>query len=540
MWHAQFRNDRRYQESVVMAQSGQPRRQGKPARPRAKPVTRPRRRELAPSDVMPYQEESPAMMPTLDIDVYPIGGIFGTAEAPALAEQDRGRIARVKAIIPRVRPARPAAVEPSLFLNQGFQLLWTTRLLTQTAQGALLYALLILVVDLSNKSIFNSLFVLCSSVPALFFGLPAGLVVDTLPRKFLLVLLNVFRFLFMLFLVAAEPSLPGVFAATIGIWVIHQFYSPAEASTLASLVPARRYTEAQALFNLALTLSQAIGLVILAPILLKIGGARLVFALCGTFYVMSVAMTVLLPKLKDVHARMRRPRQGLRRSLGDGLRFTMRDRLTFEALIDDVLVSVGMSALVVIMPFYLERVLETSKENTVFVFAPAALGLVLGLRVAPKLGRMIGERYSATAALFLFALSVGSLGFIQPIYTFLNDTLRLPLQPVGDVLSISPLVAMAMLISIPAGFASAVVNVAARSILLARTPSQMRGQVIATQGLVGNVISLVPTILAGVAMDIFGVKPIAVAIAIVIMLTATVAHEYGRRQMVSFSPAPQT
>ncbi|MEJ7837542.1 MAG: MFS transporter [Thermomicrobiales bacterium] len=526
-----------------MPNTGQSQPSRKPPRTRPRPVVAPQRRRPEPIDhnPLPVQTESPDLIPTLDIDVYPIGGIFSTAEAPALSESETGRIPRVsKALRSRGRsaPAKPA--EPSLFLDQGFKLLWTTRLMTQIAQGALLYSLLILVVDLSNRSVYNSLFVMCASIPSLIFGLPAGIVVDTIPHKFLLVLLNSFRFLFMVFMVAAEPSIPGVFAATLGIWVIHQFYSPAEATMLASIVPPRRYTEAQALFNLALTLSQAIGLVILAPILLKVGGARSVFALAGILYILAIAMTVLLPRASELVRPIRKARQSLRRSLGDGLRFALRDRLTFEAIIDDVLVSVGMSALIVIMPFYLERVLGTSKENTVFVFAPAALGLILGLRIAPKLGTIIGERYSATLSLFLFSACVAALGFIEPTFTFLDTTLRLPLQQAADMLSISPLVAMAMIISIPAGLASAVVNVAARSILLSRTPAQMRGQVIATQGLVGNVISLVPTLIAGLAMDIFGVKPIAVAIAIGVVLIAVIAHEYGRRQIMTFSPAPQT
>jgi len=94
-----------------------------------------------------------------------------------------------------------------------------------------------------------------------------------------------------------------------------------------------------------------------------------------------------------------------------------------------------------------------------------------------------------------------------------------------------------MLISIPAGFASAVVNVAARSVLLARTPEPMRGQVIATQGLIGNIGSLVPTLLAGIATDIFGAQPIAVAIALVIALVALAAHAWGRRPPVPIETA---
>ncbi len=196
-----------------------------------------------------------------------------------------------------------------------------------------------------------------------------------------------------------------------------------------------------------------------------------------------------------------------------------------------------MSALVVIVPFYLERVLGTSKENTVFVFAPAALGLVLGLRVAPLAGRIFGERMIATASLFVFAFCVGVLGFVERGLDFLTGPMRLPLNTIADALSISPLILVAMLISIPAGFASALVNVAARSILLARTPEQVRGQVIATQGLMGNLGALIPTLLAGIATDIFGVQPIAVAIALAMMLVALAAHAWGRRPPVPVETA---
>ncbi|MGB3327399.1 MAG: MFS transporter, partial [Thermomicrobiales bacterium] len=322
------------------------------------------------------------------------------------------------------------------------------------------------------------------------------------------------------------------------IWIIHQFYSPAESSMLAEIVPPERYTAAQAMFNLALTISQAIGLVIAAPILLKLDGPRLVFAFSGALFLVAAALVATLPPARErIGAVVSRPNRSLRSSLGDGWRFIQGDRPTFEAVVDDVLVSVGMSALIVILPFYLERVLGTSKENTVFVFAPAALGLVIGLRLAPALGRAIGEQLTATLGLFVFALCVAALGFINAIYLFLNDTLNVPLDDITNLLRIPPLVAMAMIVSIPAGFASAIVNVAARSILLHRTPGTMRGQVIATQGLIGNVGSLLPTLIAGIAMDIFGVTPIAISIAIAIAALATVAHGYGSRALRAPLPA---
>lgn len=453
---------------------------------------------------------------------------------PADQETKSSRVRRISGSIRRRRRRGTSAeVLPSLLNDQDFRTLWLSRLISQTAQGALLYAMLILVVDLSDRTFFTSLFVLCSIIPSILFGLPAGVVVDAVPRRALLVLLNLCRFAFMLFIIsAAEPTLQDVFAATLGIWVIHQFYSPAEASMLATLVPSTRYTSAQALFNLALTLAQAFGLVILAPMMLLIGGPRLVFAFAGLLFMVAGVLTALLPAVTRARRRYVRQRQSLTEILGQGWRFARGDRQTFEAIIDDVLVGIGMSALVVIIPFYLERVLDTSKENTVFVFAPAALGLVLGLRVAPLFGRIIGERTSATLSLFAFAVSVGMLGFVEQALDVLTIGFRLPLQTIAETLSISPLILVAMIISVPAGFASAVVNVAARSILLSRTPEQVRGQVIATQGLIGNVGALVPTLLAGIATDVFGVEPVAVGIALAIMLVALSAHAWGRKSPV--------
>ncbi len=450
-------------------------------------------------------------------------------------EQTPGRLRRASRPFRR-RGGMP--VTPSLLNDPDFRTLWLSRLISQIGQGAFLYAMLILVVDLSDRSIFNSLFVLCSIIPSIMFGLAGGVVADAVPRRSMLTLLNAFRFIFMLFIISApEPSLGDVFAATLGIWVIHQFYSPGESSLLATLVPSSRYTTAQSLFNLALTISQAVGMVMLAPVLLLAGGPRLVFAFCGIMFLFAGAMTWLLPSVDNGYRRQMRPRRTLRDTLGEGWRFARGDRQTFEAIMHDVLVGIGLSALIVIVPYYLERVLGTAKENTVFVFAPAALGLVLGLRVAPFLGHVIGERVSATAALFVFALCVGVLGFVDQTLDLLTNVFRLPLERIGDVLSISPLILVAMLISIPAGFASAVVSVTARSILLSRAPEHVRGQVIATQGLIGNLGALIPTLLAGIATDIFGVRPIAVAIALTIMLVALAAHMWGKRSAAPIETA---
>lgn len=435
---------------------------------------------------------------------------------PADTVPDRVRRARV--------PAGPPS--PSLMTFEGFRLFWIARLLVQTGQGAFVYALLILVVDRTDATFYNSLFVLCAILPSLAFGLPAGIVVDALPLRPLLVVLNLLRFVFAVSLIGNEPSMAGIFAASLGMWTIHQFHSPAEPSLMATLVPRERYTGAQALSNLALTLAQLLGLVVMAPLLLKTAGPTTLFAVCAMLFMSGALLLVLLPRpvARPIRAAPGRDQDStMRRMLGNGWRASRHDPVMYEVMIDDMLVGIGASALLVITPLYLSGVLGTGAENTVFVFAPAALGLVLGLRLSTRIDRFIGEQRAATFGLILFAICVGSLGFVDELRHLLNNRLLIPTDQIAELLSIPPLILLVMLISVPAGFASSVVSVSARAVLLRRTAPAFRGQVIATQALLQNTGALIPTLLAGIAADLFGVERVAVAIAIIMTLGALAA-----------------
>ncbi len=418
----------------------------------------------------------------------------------------------------------------SLFENPTFLAFWLSRFLVQVAQGALMYGLLVLVVDSTDSSVYNSLFVVCAVIPAILFGLPAGVAVDALPRRPLLLALNLTRFLFVLALVVRPPTLPGIFATTLAIWLIHQFYAPAESSTLASIVPRNRLVNGQALSNLALVIAQAVGVIAIAPLLLKTSDPRYLFAVCAALFLTAAGLVlqIRIGELKGQLSQMSRHPDGIQAALLRGLRVTIGDRVLFRVTAADVMVGIGLSALVVVAPIYLKRILNTASENTVFVFAPAAIGVLIGLRAAPYLGKYFGLRWVAVYGLALFALSIAAFGFLGDIHWILVDTFNIPIDRIALALHLPPLALLVMLFSIPAGFASSIVGVASRTITLERTPLAFRGQVIATQSLVQNLGALVPTMLAGIAADQLGVERVAIIIAGLILLGMMAAFFISR------------
>lgn len=405
-----------------------------------------------------------------------------------------------------------------------FRSYWLSRLLSQTAQSALLYGLLILIVDQTTSSIWTALFVVCSILPSLLFGLLGGAVADRLPQRLLLVLLNLLRAAVVAPLVWRDTSLTLVFAVTLAVWSVHQFYSPAESALLARVAPPERYAGAGSLSNLALSLAQLLGMVLLAPLLLKLGRPAVLFGLCALLYALGALLVVRIGRLAPVPPPPEdAPRARAGMSLRTGWRVAVRDPVAFAALLDWVLISVGLSTLVVIVPQYLERVLGTGAENSVYVFAPAALGLVIGLQLAPFLGSVLGYGRLATLGLFAFAVAVGLMGFVEQVVELLGADGFL-LGALNE-LGIPPATGATMLLSIPAGLAVSLVTVSARTELLLRVPADVRAQVFATQMTLGNLAALVPTLLAGVLIDLVGVTPVAVVIAVGLFTGAL----YGRR-----------
>lgn len=411
-----------------------------------------------------------------------------------------------------------APLQTRLLARPAFRAYWLARVAAQTAQGALLYGLLVFVVDKTSESIWASLFVLCSIVPSLLFGLIGGWTADRLPQRALLFWLSVARMALVILLLRADITLGAIFAVTLGIWTVHQFFSPTESAVMPRLIGVQDLASGSALANLALTLAQVLGMVILAPLMLRMPSERYLFAACALLFASAAFLYVRMGPLHEPVKRRPRPL-----SLRRGWQVVRDDRNSYSAMIDTVLIGIGLSTLVVIVPQYLVRVLDTSASNTVFVFAPAVVGLVVGLQTAPSLGRAFGHGRVATAGLLGFAAAIACFGVIDNVINFLNG-FHAPLTEIQSRFGLSQRVTATMLLSIPAGYFSALTNVGARTVLLERTPADLRGQVFATLGTIGNAGALLPTLVAGLAIDQFGVQPVALSVAVVLVTMAVVAR----------------
>ncbi|KKK85488.1 hypothetical protein LCGC14_2772780, partial [marine sediment metagenome] len=187
----------------------------------------------------------------------------------------------------------------ALLRQPRFATLWLTQGLAQTAQNAILFTLLVLVLKLTGSSAASSLLVLAFILPSIFIGVFVGVMLDRWRKGTILVITNVVRagacglYLFFNDDVLAILAISLVFS-TSGL-----FFNPAIISLIPSLVSRERLVSANSLYNFTLTGSQLAGLVFLAPVILKLGDERAMFVVAGGLFIVAAGLAVWLDTLRE-------------------------------------------------------------------------------------------------------------------------------------------------------------------------------------------------------------------------------------------------
>jgi len=397
------------------------------------------------------------------------------------------------------------AVDPSdigLLSNSRFRRLLESRLLGHTAQYATIYAIFILVVGEENSSLNAALLISVSLVPSVLLGFPAGFLVDFAPKRLVLTLGYIARALIALMLLTTDLGLYELLMLAAASSVAGQFLGSAEPATVPALVPEDRLPAANSLMILAHVTAQVIGLVALAPLLVKQVNADAVFASSAVLFAGAAVVT-------GVFARDFTPRSsaaaatdgsGIIREQVEAFAYNRRAYLATAYLTITVVLS---KILVVVFPAYAEDVLGIAPEDIVFVAAPAAIGAGVGIVLAPLLCRL-GAFRIASVSFALSLLGMLTLGFVADLRSVLESHLDLGIGFVEQEVGVSAVITVTMMLAIPIGLVLSVNNVASRVVLNQEMPQRSQARAFAIQSVVADLVALLPVLAAGLVADAIG------------------------------------
>jgi MFS family permease len=417
---------------------------------------------------------------------------------------------------------RPAG----LLSEPHFWRLLRAKLVTQIGQNIVLYTVLIVVVKRTESSMQSTLLVLSMTLPSVILGVPAGLLVDWLPKRALLLLVGLVRAGVCLALLQHGASLRDIYLLVLLFAAVGQLQGPAESAGLPGLVGRGRLGSANAYLILATLAAQVAGMVIIAPAFLKTVGENPLYVLSGILFVLGGVTYARTSGLgAPVEPEEAPPPEAPRRiGLWAGLEVIRRDRTIYLAMVELTLAAFLMKSLVVLTPHYARDILHLAPDNSVFIATPAAVGALIGLALVPLLAWFISPGRLVTAGLLIFIAGLVGLGYVYFAADAVQEHLRLNLSGLEDRLGISSVVSMTMLLAIPLGLAFTVVSVGARTVFNRRSPPELQGRVFATQSALADLASVPPLLVVGAVADLVGVRVVLLVAAGLSALAAVLAR----------------
>jgi len=443
-------------------------------------------------------------------------------------------------------PADVAAAVLSIWRNRDFLLLWLAQAISQTAQNAIWYGIVVLVQHRSNSSTQLSLAILTLIIPSVVFGVLAGVYVDRWDKRSVLIATNLLRGAIALsygsFGLLPQLTIGLLFFINFIFSTVGQFFAPAEAAMIPAVVSRSRLLQANGLFHLTFTASQLVGLVVLGPLLAKVGGTDGLFVSMAVAIIVCGALVWPLPSTRGAHdpSAPRSGEEALRgvwRDVQDIWHFVVRDRIVALSMVQWTIGAILGLVVATLVPGFAERLLRVSAEDAVFVMAPAGIGMVAGTAVLNRWGDRFDKHFLTNLGLYTVAGCIALIGGMAVVVDVLTDNSP-PLMDLLTLGSVSVLVPPIMALALIAGFGFVAIMVPAQTYLQERAPVELRGRVFAVQLMLSNFASIVPLLLLGGLADVIGVDRTLLLIGLLIALAAAISVRIAPGRAPWSAPLP--
>jgi MFS family permease len=429
--------------------------------------------------------------------------------------------------------AAPKTGFQTLFKNRNFLLLWLAQLISMTILNSSNYALLILIEDITHSTTLVGLAIIAFSIPAVIIGAPAGVFVDHRNKRRVLFYSNILRAVatlgFVISLLINRNELITVYLLTVLISIIGQFFTPAEGASIPLLVDEEELTPALSLFNITFMLSQAIGFLVFAPIILSlipnfnifnipIFPIEMLYAIITVLYLVSALLIALIPSkaftetkrepIKPIGAQSLGALQGVWIEVREGWNFMRRNSQLFLAVIQLSFAGVLLLVIAQLATPLVTQLFQLSASWLPIVFAPAGIGLVIGSISMPRILQRLGKEL----AIFIGSLSLAGTIALLPLSTLLAHFMeKNGLNPGVIYLGAVPLLMFV------AGVAIDFINIPAQTAIQESTPEWIKGRVLALQLMLYNACSIPIILFVGVFADAFGLDKVLFLVAVIIV-----------------------
>lgn len=411
-------------------------------------------------------------------------------------------------------PSRSAI--PAVLSYRLFRYLWFGQIASQLALNMLIFVLALVVYQATGSNAAVSGLFLAYGIPAVFFGMVAGAVVDRLDKRFILMSCDITRAILVGILFFATRHIGVIYVFVFLNAFINQLYVPAEAPTIPRLVPEKNLVSANSLFSFTYYSSMALGFILAGPVLRILGSQSLLFV-SGLFLLASLFAS-RLPKEEEGMEKLTRILrykalyifQRMLTDLQEGLRYVANQPTLSDALFLLTGTQVILAMLGTLGPGFADRVLGIDvRDASLVIVGPTVVGIILGALWVGSYGfRIPAERLIRTGIVSAGALLMGIAASVTVARWGWFGLPRWVVLP------------FSFLLFFLLGVANSLLDVPANSLLQKEAAGDMRGRVYGMLAAAVGGLGMLPVVVGGVLADVVGVGK-------VIFLLGAVVLAYG-------------
>ncbi|MEK7127292.1 MAG: MFS transporter [Patescibacteria group bacterium] len=379
-----------------------------------------------------------------------------------------------------------------LLKNSAFRSLWSAQFFSQVGINLLTFILAIQTYNLTGKNTAVSLLTLSFIVPQALFGSLAGVIVERYNKKAVLFITNFSRALVVLLFLLTGETIFFIYFLAVLISLITQFFVPAEAPIIPTLVSKKDLVTANGVFMMTIFVTMLGGGLLAGP-LLSMFGLNLTIVFVFLFYLLASYNITQLPKQAGIPDLKRK--SSLILEFIEGKNYVLEHpkiMLAMGLLVGSQTIIATLSTL---LPGFADKVLKIKvNDASVFLLGPAIFGIVLGalviskLKITPSKIIPVGV-VGAGAGMFL-------LGFV-------------------------PNLILAQSVLFLLGFFNALVDVSCNTILQSGTGEEVRSRVYGVLTAMGGLVFILPVLLSGTLSALFGVSRVFNVFGLLILIVFT-------------------
>jgi MFS family permease len=405
----------------------------------------------------------------------------------------------------------------SILKNRAVRRVGIGQFLAVAATYAIFFSSIAFVEGKTHSSAQMGVMIFAIMLPGYVMGMLAGVFVDRVDRRHAMVIATLISLLVAgLFSAGTRwtTSLPMVlvivYVCNFLLSALVQFTASARDSILPNAVRSEHLFAANSVVQVAYLGAQALGTVLLSPILFRAGGTPAVGLTAIPLFALAAIAYWRLPQYVGLRkaSKSNRTLAALWAELKEGWQFIRGMADLSRAIAYLVLVSALVLVFTTLLPGLATRVWGIAVENVMVIAVPGGLGFALGLWLVGRKGHLLKVEEWISAGLLILGGGLALISLMNELH--------------------GAAILMFFFVSAITGAGFALVIISARTFIQEQTPDELRGRVMSTQMFLCNTASTLPLPLIGGLADAIGIKTVFVLLGFSVLGTGVISARFTR------------